>query len=266
MQKERANEKFKLLVSDRSSRPLQLDHLYKTSLEHLLNTECEIRSDSSRIHLLLDCVLGLPRDVLQFKIFQNPRLNQGNPLQLMEHVFALAHSFVPDQSRDLFGRKAAFEFFKTHFPEAYPQPPKRICEIKLNANSVFKDKPFQKNIQTGTYRIWRDLGLSLEQEGPWFKLWPHCQNQIAASLDTTLIGEGYPSALWKKCINGPRTEPTGLVDWLEAKGFELTNQDRLVLLKNPDWADAAILAAALALEDGFPPSPSTIEGAIFSPG
>ena len=62
----------------------------------------------------------------------------------------------------------------------------------MSCLSVFKNKPFQKNVQTGTFRIWKDLGSDKEYEN--FSFWPY----ETESLNKYTVCEAYPSLCRKE--------------------------------------------------------------------
>jgi hypothetical protein len=95
------------------------------------------------------------------------------------------------------GLKAGEDFFSKYFPEIKEfssQDLIRAAEVELGCLSVFKNKPFQKNVQTGTYRIWSDLGKNGNYKD--FNIWPYQNEQGRAYLC-----EGYPSHALKMLNN-----------------------------------------------------------------
>ena len=256
--------KYQLRVSDNSKRALDFEHFKPQSLESRLNSiDPELKLSMGAF--LIDCVLGLPQDLLHkgcLAKFLETAKPQPSSAELMGFLFSLASAFPRDEGPALYGRAAASAFFRSTFPEVYPHPARRQCEIRLKANSLFLERPYQKNIQTGTFRFWREIGESLKDEPCWFHLWPH---NTEKNSDLPLIGEGYPSALWKLNIGKSRSEPEQLVSWLKSERFDFKAIDEDILMTKPDWADAAILAASLAQNGGFTPAAPSIEGAIFLP-
>lgn len=129
----------------------------------------------------LDCVLGLPKCVYR--------------RQFSFEEWLCAQNFIPYG----FGRAEAERFFLSTFPDFYelPELPRREQEIALRANSVFKLRPFQKNIQTGTFRFWKEIQADLASGQ--FSLRGHEKSH-------TLVTEVYPSACYRTLGFQSRTE------------------------------------------------------------
>src|SRR5690606_15146623 len=97
------------------------------------------------------------------------------------------------------------------------------------ANSVFQSRPYQKNIQTGTYRIWKDLTSG----GPtrWANIWPF-ETERSELLDAPWIFEGFPSLLWREVLGLPTRDLSRLRSAVEdAWRRELRGEE----LRVPDW-------------------------------
>lgn len=160
----------------------------------------------------VDCVFGLPRDL---------------PMNWRE---ALVHI----KKSPSYGRESAQNFFrkigKGHML-------KRKIEIAIGANSVFQEKPFQKNIQTGSYRIWKDIS----QESESFFLPALEKKKYKNSL--TLV-EGYPSYSWKLIFDVSRREPSKLATLIKKKKINVrwSVQHQKAVLRDPNLADAFLLA------------------------
>ena len=114
----------------------------------------------------------------------------------------------------------------------------RDADLLTGAQSVFRPYPFQRNIQTGTYRIWRDLA-----EETAFEFWPW---KTPETSKKSLIAEGYPS-LWAKSVFGLKSRDAK--EFLEAcrempGGVEvhISSQDQKRILKSGEALDSAILA------------------------
>ena len=88
-----------------------------------------------QIVVCLDCVLGLPQEL---------NISWRQALDLIK-------------SNEGYGREPARKFF---LKLGEGQILRRTVEIICSANSVFSERPFQKNIQTGTYRMWKDIANS----------------------------------------------------------------------------------------------------------
>jgi len=181
----------------------------------------------SRTLLAIDCVFGLPAACWKKK------KNQAGALwELMKST----------QGSPLYGRGPAEDFFQTlvRSPIESPKLPRRECELHCKANSVFLARPYQKNIQTGTYRIWKDLAS--ESADRWFHLWPFEDEKV--SRDLPWIFEGYPSHLWREIFNFKTRQPEriGEIFSLFKSEITVTSKDLALLQSNADFADSAILA------------------------
>jgi hypothetical protein len=146
------------------------------------------------------------------------------------------------QGRD-FGLHVGENFFKNLLDRIESknrlEKPTRACERLAGANSVFKSRPFQRNIQTGTFRIWKDLGA----QPRWLNTWP-----FTLSPDPKLgwLAEGYPSLYWKQILKQTHRRSESLLDALRTLVPSLNKdlkRDKL-LLSDPNFADAAVLAVS----------------------
>ena len=176
--------------------------------------------------LVLDCVLGLPRLVTK-------------PLSQVDiwKFFSQASQFKSPNGQ--FGRKSAEEFFKKIWSQKTNPIPKRTCEVWSKSNSVFQSRPYQKNIQTGTFRLWKELGHPKE---PWAQIWPYDLAQSKSPIKGPWIFEGYPSLIWKKLLLCPHRDLRLLKQsvYQRMEGIEL---DTWRTVENrPDHADAFVLA------------------------
>lgn len=193
--------------------------------------------DERRYLILLDCVLGLAE-----RCFPLPAGGD----RFTSDLFLEAH-----QSSG-YGRAAAETFFAKLRPQG--ELPVRDVERRVGANSVFLTRPYQKNIQTGTFRIWKDLGRSLKEEGQWFRLWPH--EAIAESGtgptrpdvgdSVAWLAEGYPSWIWRDVLGSRHRDPELLAHVLRGlrRGGKLriSTADLARVHRSQDWADAVVLA------------------------
>lgn len=162
----RVNNKWSLLS------PLYLESFDWKSIKELLLSK-NLNPQQSKTLVVADCVLGLPERIVK---------NQ-DPLTL------ILKSMRSASSHEGVGLKAGEFFFKKNFPEAQAMTGlelTRTLEKKLGCLSVFKNKPFQKNVQTGTYRIWSDLGENESYND--FNIWPY-QNAPGRAY----LCEGYPA-------------------------------------------------------------------------
>ena len=199
----------------------------------------EAAFDSS-VGILLDCVIGLP------SAFWGRVLGEEAIWKLMRST----RNCVGPRG-ELFGRAVAQKFFSTIWEGAAEQIPKRRCERLARSNSVFQVHPFQKNIQTGTFRIWRDLSQSNDE---WARIWPFSigSESLLRSAKPWLF-EVYPSLIWRICFGLP-TRNLALLEAaarsvLRARRYEVEFTDWRALKKNPDLADAFALALGGVLLD-----------------
>ncbi len=194
-------------------------------------------SEKDQGWIIVDSVFGLPQS-LQI------------PQSHLTQEFAKAHQFK--------GRgKAGAERFFRRYLEDQDLIPLRLCDSIAKAQSVFKTTPAQRNIQTGTFRVWQDLGADTS----WFSLWPSGVNSRKP-----LLLEGFPTLMWKKVFGFSARKPALIRDFSERRGIKLPR----LYSTSPDWADSAILALG-ALEilkstggiDYALPSESQAEGWIL---
>ena len=142
-----------------------------------------------------------------------------------------------------YGREMGEIFFKAFLKEKMDAP-SRVCEKIANANSIFTTRPFQKNIQTGSFRSWRDLG----KEKKFLNLWPF---ETRSSFDSSKpwIFEGYPSWVWKNLLKTSKRYPKNLKKITSTKSkiqIKPAKPDQWSLIeKNPDSADAFVLGFLL---------------------
>lgn len=169
----------------------------------------------SSLTIIADCVLGLPQGV-------RPGFYE-----------ALARA----GQTDAFGRLAAQAFFES-LERAEPLP-RREVEVRCKANSVFQTHPFQKNIQTGTFRMWKDLAA----EPGWFHF-PVLDSGGARA--STPIFEGYPSLSWKQLFGVNKRSPERLAALIQIRFPEIniSVETKALIEKDPNLADAAVLALA----------------------
>ena len=195
--------------------------------------------------LVVDCVFGLSHEVW-------PSDSQAELSAQLWELFLLA-----SRSSNFYGMKASEVFFRTLNTLANPASksktaiPKRQCELLAKANSVFLTRPFQKNIQTGTFRIWRDLVS--ENPKKWLNIWPFETSRTQLKR-APWIYEGFPSLFWRQ-VFGLKTRNLKLlrkaVETVFEKNYHLKIQvlDWNVFENDADLADAAVLAlGALSLQ------------------
>jgi hypothetical protein len=166
--------------------------------------------------ICVDCVIGLPKSI-------------NTPLR---HAMKLA------SLQEGYGRAAAQLFFDLL---ASGKKHNRQVEFDIGANSVFTVHPFQKNIQTGTFRLWKEMALF----SGWF-YFPAIPGEKKMREKKIPVVEGYPSYYWKTFFKQPHRKPELIIDLLKAHKpkLKITSHDQKWLLKDPNLADAAVLALA----------------------
>jgi hypothetical protein len=193
----------------------------------------------SQTLFLIDCVLGLPREVEGFKNLWSE--------------FKRAHLCRKERG---FGRSSADHFFTELLLNRTGSKkgsfPKRQCEELAKANSVFQKHPFQKNIQTGTFRFWAELG---ESGKPWARLWPQdfkgeksprgSERKVLTALP--IVAEGYPSLLWREVFGFSTRSSKQLVERIQTdpefkKDLVIESAWLKKIATHSDFADAFVLA------------------------
>ncbi|MBC7421179.1 MAG: hypothetical protein H7328_10660 [Bdellovibrio sp.] len=178
-------------------------------------------------------------------------INQIQPLENEELVICVDCVFgLPSQLKltwrkamkriikyDGYGMQVAREYFRDI---GKGKVLRREIEIACHANSVFIEKPFQKNIQTGTFRIWKDISFE--------------ENQFYAPAlekltdpDQIKIFEGYPSLSWRLLFGSNTRQPSRVSEFLRVS-FPLilfTPEQQLKLEQDPNLADALLLALTI---------------------
>lgn len=201
----------------------------------------------SRVAIVLDVVIGLPSTCW-------PSWATGEGGERPWSLFARAAE-TPG-----WGRPAGERFFETLRPRASSEPlPRRHCEREAGANSVFVTRPFQKNVQTGTFRVWKDLA-GAGGGRRWANVWAF--DRRVAVRRAPWIFEGYPSLLWAEVFGHRRRAPARFGEVLSsAKALGVDARARAALVRRvaaaPDVADAAVLALGAACLDA--------EGRLMTP-
>ncbi|MCT4641147.1 MAG: hypothetical protein N4A33_02545 [Bacteriovoracaceae bacterium] len=185
----------------------KLNKMNKNEIFKLLKLD-----DNKKIVLSIDCVLGLPSFVLE-------SIGVDHFLEVLKK----------SNFSNKYGTLAAMEYFDNLYElEVNQKYPLRDVEKALNANSVFRQIPFQKNIQAGTFRIWKEISQDIENFGIW--CYPKClKEQI-------VIFESYPSYAWKFLNNTTRTATnfTKIIqDFNHIENIDYINQ-----INNTDYKDA----------------------------
>jgi len=187
---------------------------------------------AGRVRLVLDCVLGLPTEVWGHLRSQN----------LSDLFRQAAH----EGGETPFGRAPAERFFAGVLDEARWSSgdplPTREPERLAGANSVFLTRPYQKNIQTGTYRLWVDLA----RDPRWFResrIFPS-DSQGGRGGPGNWIFEGYPSWSWTRILGAPSRDFRRAEHWIRQRGPQIQSQPGLFesYSSDADLADAAVLA------------------------
>lgn len=201
-----------MLETHFENKPMMIGSFCKKSLLDICN-KFSVQWSSS-IAVLVDCVLGLPEAVIP------PAAMRGGRLDLWGLMQRTAQT--PG-----FGRNPAEDFFKQFWNQLSSRYPKRQCEDWADANSVFISRPYQKNIQTGTFRLWKEMS----REEPWLSIWPFEQREAPVLI------EGYPSYSWRKLFGFDERSPALLKSLTDRLGVAWTEKEL-----TEDQADAAILA------------------------
>ena len=234
-----------LFASERTAasfRPLSLASFSRTEVLGSLARVAVEPSRNARIRVLVDCVLGLPSVMTSQN--RKPLPLRAALLQAVEYFASLEREGMPSR-----GRGPAEEFFARILRESGQSGiPTRLCERLAGANSVFKSRPYQKNVQTGTYRIWVELGQELLANRSF--IFPHHEADRPLDLGQPklLIEESWPSLLWKTLLGAKAREPARLDELLRElseriqKKLVCSHRDLEICATHPDQADALVLA------------------------
>lgn len=101
---------------------------------------------NERVLICIDSVLGLPT------LCKTP----------IRKLLTKARTF--DHNGKAFGAQTAYQFYQSFV--ANPAYPQRVAESKVNANSVFLLRPYQRNIGCGSFRTLKDLSI----DSSWFSI------------------------------------------------------------------------------------------------
>jgi hypothetical protein len=151
---------------------LQISSLQLESIKGLIE-EKGYSFNSESVAICVDSALGLP-EAYQLEIRDLIKQSKKYNFENKSYGALTAYSFF----NSLRGAKPVYL---------------RKVESQVGANSVFKLKPFQKNIGCGTYRILKDLSSNMN----WYTLWPF----ESRNPKKVVICEGYPSYYWKTQFN-----------------------------------------------------------------
>jgi hypothetical protein len=193
---------------------LTFARLHQFSIEAILAAFPQIRPE--RLVIAIDCVLGLPASL-------------AVPWR---EALSLTLKF------EGYGRKPAAEYFRTI---GQGQVPRREIEYITKANSMFQERPFQRNIQTGTFRFWKEMA----QHPDWFYV-PYLTREPSPQGRVPIF-EGFPSLSWKQIFGFKTRKPADLPEAIHRVFPEanLARKDASLLRKDPHFADAAVLAFAM---------------------
>ncbi len=241
----------KLTALTRDGKKLRLDSFSPSALAAILTREMDrdcahhiLRSSQTAI--LADAVFGLPAETW-------PR-NKPPGAATLRELFAMAAEDT--RERQGYGLKAAARFFDEILAQANresqikrsnssatnaPPPafPVRAVELVANANSVFRTHPFQKNIQCGTYRFWRDLGLYGSE---WIHL-RYFENARDFRMDRPILFEAYPSLMWREVLKLRTRNRTQVREALKAfSDVDISEETVALIEQDADHADACLLA------------------------
>ena len=240
------NKRSTLFTKDQFDNPLELKSLsYKIINEVLINLFA-VDISFCNVFIIVDAVLGLPTLI--------------NKEQCSSSRFIREH-IQQSLSQPNWGLAAGQSFFDKVLICAGQEkslPLLRKVEASLNANSVFKSTPFQKNIQTGTFRIWKDLA-----NFPLSKVLIYPYDKVDSAKAHVLVAEGYPTTAWKALNKTSRTSTD--FSYLKKNIKKVGNLD-LIKEALTDQKDAIMLClmAWKLLNDEYFPSPlDNKEGAIL---
>lgn len=226
--------KWKLVFS-RAGKRLEISRVTREELQIFFSELPYPDLNLSTTALIMDSVFGLPESSW-------PRSRQAvaHGSEGLFQLFQKAASF--EYAGKHFGRDTAEAFFGQFLSEKNSRSmPQRLCETASGANSVFRTKPFQRNIGCGTFRIWKDLGSAPQK---WFHIWGFDQ-PTSQPRKGPWIFEAYPTLFWKKILGFPSRSPLSLPGWLQTKApknliFDAQELSRLS--EDPDLCDSVVLA------------------------
>lgn len=229
----REGSQWKAYTQNSQGKPLTLASLCESAVAKFLEPFA-MNWPNPKLAIHVDCVLGLPHSAWP---------KDSNALVPRDALWGLFHLVKQHRFQGMsYGRFASQNFFEILLKLSSQNGiPLRECEKYSGSNSVFTTRPFQKNIQTGTYRLWRDLAQ--DGNSPWLHLWPFDWSETPPQ-DNAWLFEGYPSLLWKKYLNLSSRDPKALGSWVRrfSKSFKL-ECDTLELITNDcDHADSFVLA------------------------
>jgi hypothetical protein len=164
--------------------------------------------------IIIDSVLGLPQSI---KVPFHRILAEAARFSFADRAF---------------GAQVAQQFFLSFLPDSLSvsnEFPARRAELLCGANSVFKLRPFQRNIGCGSFRVLKELG----QNSGWFKVWPF-EDFVCEGVT---IAEGYPSHMWQQLFGLKRRQASSIFE-----NYLRENYPGTPMPSSADDADACVLA------------------------
>jgi len=182
-------------VNQVGNRPLQMSGLTPSALNEI-RAQSGLPVNHGPLAVVVDAVLGLPESVgcedmnELWEIVSRTQDYSGYGLRVGKRFF----SDLLDDGNELLlqSSKRSLSGF-----------PLRECDRLAKANTVFSPRPFQRNVQTGTYRIWKDL--SSQGRNRWFRWWPF-ENGGQPSDGEVWLFEGYPGYMRRQFFRAVRKD------------------------------------------------------------
>lgn len=220
------------LIATLAGRPWRWDGLHPDRLR-------DAALPLGRTLVLIDAVLGLPQAAWARRASPGGRVG-------LARLAVDAAAFEHGGKR--FGRPVAEAFLAGFDPGRVADH--RAVDRLAGAWPVFRTRPFQRDVGTGSVRVWSDLAEGLEA----WRLWPYDDPGPGPWL-----AEGWPSQAWRALGEGTR-RPGAVVEVLRAAWPELVldPDDAEALRASPDQADAAVLAVWGARARGGLPDPAAL--------
>lgn len=219
-------EKWKI-ITHKQRKLLFLERFEPDTIARLLDSH-GFSGSLNNLACMVDCVFGLPS-------LTDPQIKRGSTYLWDLFYEASKFSF----SKKEYGREVAEKFFSQFLPKRCNKLPTRFCEEVSGSNSVFQVRPYQKNIQTGTFRIWKEIG-GLKK--PWARVWPFDSAGTAEEKEGPWLFEGYPSLIWREVLKSKIRNPLLLKRLSQKTGLKLAVDNFKALETAPDHADAFVLA------------------------
>ena len=212
------NQKWEIIVSNE----LFLDYFSPECIKKLFQKYCN-HIHLNKTFIAIDSVFGVPHR----KDLKNTKSIRSYYKQAINHSHNNLFSIN-------FGRNVAEDFFKLSKWYENSNLPKRLVESIAKANSLFSARPYQKNVQTGSYRTWVELGQYWKDDD--YFLWPF---DIITDVDKAIIAEIYPSYFWKNYFDSStrgKLNLSKIIDIMDENIIYSSQIDQL----NEDHQDAVI--------------------------